>query len=383
MARRDNGSGSIYRDHARGDWRGEVKIDGKRYVRRGKTRAVVVDRLNALQRDYARGVLAVDQTTTVSQMAAEYVSRVVPNRKGGELSESHRYTYRWAAQIIDTHLGRKRVAKLTTRDVETMLDALAATGRSRSSITKVRNVLRLMLDYSIRRGELARNVASVAELPAQIKPKRERMSLSVEMARQLLDGLDAYRNGAMFAASMFLGLRPGEAAGLYWDDIDMETGIVNVTRSRQTGDRGRVEISDDLKTARAKRTLEMPPRLCRMLEAHRKQQAEERLAAPTWVNSQLVFATASGTPLNISSVRKQLATICAELGVTIDSPEGSRVPLPYELRHTAASLYSAAGIAHEQIADLFGLTTPRMIDEHYRHRLHPTVNVARVADWSS
>lgn len=39
--RRDKGSGSICRDEARGGWRGEVRIEGKTYVRRGKTKAEV------------------------------------------------------------------------------------------------------------------------------------------------------------------------------------------------------------------------------------------------------------------------------------------------------------------------------------------------------
>jgi integrase len=381
--RRDKGSGSIYQDSTRGGYRGEVVIEGKRYVRRGKTRAAVLDRLNALQRDHARGVLAVDQTTTVAQLVDEYIERAVPNRKGGNLSPTHRYTYRWAGQIIAAHIGTKRAAKLTTRDVEQMLDRLAARPMARSSITKVRGVLRLALDHAVRRGDLARNVATFAELPATIKAERVRLSLTEDMARRLLDGLDEYRNGAMFAVSMFLGLRPGEAAGLYWDDIDLDGRVVNVTRGRQTDAKGRVEIVDRLKTASAKRTLEMPDRLVELLARHRVRQAEERLAAGTWLDSQLVFATSSGTPVNVSAARKYLASICRDLDVTVDDPSGPRPPLPYELRHTAASLYSAAGVAHEQIADLYGLTSTRMIEDRYRHRLRPTVDVARVADWSS
>jgi integrase len=383
MARRDKGSGSIFRDEVRGGWRGEVRIEGKRYVRRGKTRVEVVDRLNALHRDHARGTLAHDQTTTVSGVVEDFIERAVPNRRGGTLSPTHRYTYRWAAKIIADKIGTKRVAALTTRDVERMLDELASRPMARSSITKVRGVLRLALDHAVRRGDLARNVAAFAELPATMRPERVRMSLTEDMARRLLDGLDQYRNGVMFAVSMFLGLRPGEAAGLYWEDIDLDAKVVNVTRGRQTDERGRVEVVDRLKTASAKRTLEMPDRLVEMLARHRIRQAEDRLVAGTWVDPRLVFATTIGTPVNVSAARKHLAAICRDLDVTVNDPSGPRPPMPYELRHTAASIYSAAGVAHEQIADLYGLTSTRMIEDRYRHRLRPTVDVARVADWSS
>lgn len=383
MARRPKGTGTITRDAARGGFRGELRIDGKRYVRRGKTKSEVQDRLNALKRDHARGTLSVDQQTTVGALVAEYVERVVPNRKGGNLSPAHRYTYGWASKIIAEELGSKRAATLTTRQVEQMLDRLASRPMARSSITKVRGVLRLALDHAVRRGDLARNVAALAELPPSIKPEKARHSLTEDMARRLLDGLEEYRNGTVFAVQLFLGLRPGEATGLYWEDLDLESGIVNVTRARQTDERGRVEIVDRLKTSTAKRTLEMPPRLVEMLRRHRTRQAEDRLAAATWTDSSLVFATTTGTPLNISAIRKQLIAICADLGITVDTADGPRAPLPYELRHTAASLYSAAGVAHEQIADLYGLTSTRMIEDRYRHRIRPTIDVARVVNWSA
>jgi len=382
MKRRPRGSGTIIRDNSRGGYVGRLTLDGKQYVRRGKTKSEVQDKLNALKRDEARGTLSVDQSTTVSTLDNDYVERVVQNRKSGNLSPSHRYTYQWAAKIIASEIGSKRAASLTTRQVEQMLDRLAARPMARSSITKVRGVLRLALDHAVRRGDIARNVAQLAELPPKIKEENPRHSLTEDMARRLLNGLDNYRNGTMFAVSLFLGLRPGEAAGLYWEDVDLDNGIVNVTRTRQTDARGRVEIVDRLKTSTAKRTLEMPPRLVEMLKAHRVAQAEERLSSATWTNPSLVFATTTGTPLNTSKVTKQLRAICDELGVSVQDENGSRPPLPYELRHTAASLYSAAGVAHEQIADLYGLTSTRMIEDRYRHRLRPTVDVARVINWT-
>ena len=382
MKRRPRGSGTIIRDNSRGGYVGRLTLDGKQYVRRGKTKSEVQDKLNALKRDEARGTLSVDQSTTVSTLVNDYVERVVPNRKSGNLSPSQRSMYEWAAKIIASEIGSKRAASLTTRQVEQMLDRLAARPMARSSITKVRGVLRLALDHAVRRGDIARNVAQLAELPPKIKEENPRHSLTEDMARRLLNGLDNYRNGTMFAVSLFLGLRPGEAAGLYWEDVDLDNGIVNVTRTRQTDARGRVEIVDRLKTSTAKRTLEMPPRLVEMLKAHRVAQAEERLSSATWTNPSLVFATTTGTPLNTSKVTKQLRAICDELGVSVQDENGSRPPLPYELRHTAASLYSAAGVAHEQIADLYGLTSTRMIEDRYRHRLRPTVDVARVVNWS-
>lgn len=376
--RRDKGTGTIYADKSRGGYRGKITLAGREYVVRGKTRAIVKDKLNALVRDDSTGNLAKDRNLTVAQVVNHYVTRAVPNRLGGRMRPNSMYRYTWAAGHIEREIGRLKAAKLTPRDVEGMLDRLAARPMSRSSLTKIHGTLRAALDAAVRRGEIPKNAAAAAELPGEIIPERPRLSLTVDMAARLLAGLDEERNGAMFAVSMLLGLRPGEAAALYWEDIDGH--ILNVTRGRQVDDKGRVSIVDELKTKAAKRTLEMPDVLVEMLARHRKRQAEERLAAATWVEPRLVFASSVGTPLNISKVRKQLHDICVRLEVTVDAPNGSRPPLPYELRHTAASLYSANGVPHEVIADLYGLTTTRMIESRYRHRLRPTVAVAREVD---
>jgi len=61
--------------------------------------------------------------------------------------------------------------------------------------------------------------------------------------------------------------------------------------------------------------------------------------------------------------------------------EQAHVPTvtPYELRHTAASLLIDAGVPPYEVADQLGHTDLRMIERHYRHRLHPTVTAGAAA----
>ena len=46
---------------------------------------------------------------------------------------------------------------------------------------------------------------------------------------------------------------------------------------------------------------------------------------------------------------------------------------PYEMRHSAASLMSAAGVPLEHVADVLGHDSTRMAALVYRHVLAPTV----------
>lgn len=367
------------KDTSRGGFIGRLTIEGKQYVRRGKTKTEVQDKLNALKRDHLTGNLSADTTTTVEALLTHYLDRVVPNRKGGNLSPTSLYRYRWAANHITEQIGRKRVSSLTYRDVELMLDRLAVApyDLSRDSLKRVLGLLKDALGNAVRRGDIARNVADGAELPGVIKEEAKRYSLSKEMAERLIAGLRDDRMGVMFITQVLLSLRPGEAAALYWSDIDFETGTVNVTRGRLTDDKGHASVKDDLKTRQAKRTLEAPEVLLDMLKAHRHRQTVERLAAPQWVNEELVFTTTVGSVIEPSAARKQLKRLCKDLDVWVETDEGKRPPLPYELRHTAASLYSDGGVRQEEIADLMGLASTRMIEARYRHSLRPAVSVAR------
>ena len=373
---RARGEGTIYHDQARNRWIGAVTIAGRRRKVSGRDKTEARAKLAELLAAKTTGTPVADKQITVGQVLATFLKRGVPNRtsNGQPLAPSTLDTYRWTAELIDSEIGRVRVAELGVDDVEAMLDRLArrkVKPLGAASLRKVRGTLSRALDFAERRGEVQRNVAGKAEITPTATKKRGRVSLSPVEARALLDGLRAERNGAMFAMSLRLGLRPGEAAGLYWEDLHGD--VVNITRGvRSKG--SRAEVVDDLKVESARRTIELPPELIEWLAEHRAAQVAERLAAGSWADDRLMFASTRGTVLLPRNVRRQLDDICQRVGIT-------RVR-PNELRHSCASLLSDIGVPNELIADLLGHTTTRMVDSTYRHRLRPVVDVAARSDWT-
>ena len=55
---------------------------------------------------------------------------------------------------------------------------------------------------------------------------------------------------------------------------------------------------------------------------------------------------------------------------------------PNELRHSAASLMSNAGMPIEQVADQLGHKDLRMLQKHYRHRIRSTIGGGTVLELS-
>lgn len=381
--RRPKGAGSIFQDAENPKrWIGKVRIDGRLRKVSGTSRTDVQKKLDALKAKAATGDLP-SQSITVKKLVDIFMERRLPNIRvnGRPLAPASVQVYQWAAKIIAAEIGTRKVDSLTIDNVESMLDRLADGGMSKASLHKVKSKLGQFIDEGRRRKYVRDNVARDATLPgdrssaAGFKAQAERTALKPDEARTLLEALRSERNGLMYALSLTLGLRPGEAAGLFWRDVDLDgaTPSVNVTRGVQR-DSGQIGISDELKTGKAKRTIELTPDLVDWFRVHRRAQLTERMAADRWLDDRLVFTTPTGHVTDPARNRRNLVRIC----------KTTKVPQvrPNELRHSCASLLADQGVPNESIADLLGHTTTRMVDQTYLHRLRPVVSVATLATWT-
>ena len=94
-------------------------------------------------------------------------------------------------------------------------------------------------------------------------------------------------------------------------------------------------------------------------------------AGPAWTDSGMVFTTSLGTPVHPRNYRRSLTRITQKAGLGHWHP--------HELRHSAVSLLSAAGLRLEDIADIVGHASIRMTAEVYRHHVQPTITAGKAA----
>ena len=76
----------------------------------------------------------------------------------------------------------------------------------------------------MRRGKVARNVATLVEPPTAEEAETD--VLTREEARRVLDVAGHRRNGARWSVALALGIRQGEALGLRWSYVNLETGEI-------------------------------------------------------------------------------------------------------------------------------------------------------------
>lgn len=378
--RRGKGDGSIYEEPERGRWVGVIDLgtDGSGRRQRtkvtGRTRKEVAARLRTRRAELEGGATA-PATMKVGDLIGQWSEAVLPTLKPTTADKS-----RWAADLLTAGLGSHRLNALRADHVETFLRSAVVGELPRpkhwktnprpvgaSSVSLLRSVLGRILRWGQRRDLVAKNVASFSELPPA-KGTSEGRALTGAELRSLLAAAEGTRLAALWTVLAGHGLRPGEALGLTWPDVDFERGVLHV-RSALTWHAERATL-DQLKTSRSRRSLTMPPQVVTALRAHRRVQNEERLAmGERWPHewASLVFVSEAGTPLNGANTRREMRNLTARAGI-----EGHVTP--YDLRHTAASLMAEAGTPLEHIADVLGHDGMRMARLVYTHALSPTVS---------
>ncbi len=232
------------------------------------------------------------------------------------------------------------------------------TGVSPRTVTYARAVLRKALNQAVKWGQVPRNVVTLVDAP---RAKRHQITpLTPDQGRALLTAVQGHRLEGLYRVALSLGLRLGEALGLRWEDIDLDTGTlrVAVALQRRKGSRELVEP----KTQQSRRTLPLPQVLISALKTHRTRQLEERLAAaPAWHDQGLVFPSTVGTPIEPRNLTRHFKSV-------LQAAELPNIRF-HDLRHTAASLLVAQGVHPRVVMEILGHSQISLTMNTYAHVL--------------
>lgn len=223
---------------------------------------------------------------------------------------------------IEGAIGRRRIATLSTYDVERFYRSLKTQGLSQSSVRQVKAVLhracRLARKWS---GGTLPNPSADADLPTwRLEERRGAVRApEPEEVRALLGAAEAedLRFHAFLQLLAATGMRRGEACALRWSDVDTQHGVVTVDDSVIAAKDGATVKSP--KTRASVRTVACDARTVALLE--RLRAAQDCLAA------------ACGE------------TVGSEGFVFSFEPGGKAVPHPDTFSHAMARLRERAGIA--------------------------------------
>lgn len=351
--KRANGEGTLFH-RSDGIWIGRITMpDGSLKQVAGTTQAAAKKKLQDVKLAIARGLPVTTERENVGAFLTRWLQDTVkPNRRPNTYAG---YEVNVRVHIVP-RLGRLPLARLTPQDVQGLVNTLRDEGLSPRSILYVRATLRVALQQALKWGLVARNAAALVDPPRVERDDVE--PLTPPEARRFLDAVRDDRLGALYSVATAMGLRQGEALGLRWQDVDLDSRRLWVRKQLQRVD-GKMELVD-VKTKRSKRPIDIPEPLVEQLRAHRKQQLEERLLlGEQWQDRGLVFATSKGTPLDRHNVTRYFQRILARLEI-----EPKRF---HDLRHTCASLLLAQGVPLHEVSELLGHSGIQITSDIYGH----------------
>ena len=368
---RANGDGTVYqRKDGRWEAAGYVLAAGdtrKRIHVYGTTRKEALALLTEKVATSNRGIPAPSAQGSVAAFLTYWLETVAVHR----LRENTHTRYSACVRLyLIPGLGRKKLAKLTAKDVRTWLDQLRATCQcctrgldaardqpqccaagtccrkrlSPLTLAYVHSVLKSALEHAVREEEIPRNVARNVRMGTP-RPRRFE-PLTAEEARALLTATHSHRLSALFELALRTGLRKGELLGLRWEDLDLASGTASIRRTLQrTNSAGLTALPT--KTHSSERRIALPTECLYSLAQHRDRQAQEREAAGAgWKASGYVFTRPDGNPI-------EGATLTRHFNALLRRAALRRIRF-HDLRHSAATLLLEQGVELVVIKELLG-----------------------------
>ena len=370
--KRANGEGSVWK---RKDGRYAFSVyvlatDGtyKRVQGYGRDRADAQAKVNKLLADSDRGVPVAAENWTVAEYLNYWLEHVVGAERRPKTVQGYEGVVR---RYLIPGLGKKRLAKLTARDVRRFVtetrqicqccrsgtDAARDEPRccalpeprccehhlSARMVQSIHAVLRNALQTAVREETIPRNVASLVK----VSPPRYSVNrgLDVAQSRRLLKVSADDRFHALYVLALCLGLRRGELLGLRWCDVDLNEGRLEVIHTLQRVG-GKLRLVPP-KTEDSARTVPLPSVCVQALRDHRKRQFAERSnAAPEWEEHGLVFPSRRGTPLEPDNLRRSWEPLRRAAGL-----DGMRF---HDLRHTCVTLLLNLEVPPQVVREIVG-----------------------------
>lgn len=355
------------------------KSTGERGIYRtkdGRLRGAVswLDATGRRQRRYVSGGSKAEIRRELTKLRSEIDSGLDPAPSGtvGEYLASwlaatrdvRASTWRGYEQVVRLYLvpalGRRELRKLLPTDVERMTAGMEDRGLSATTARLARTVLRRALAMAERDDLVHRNVAALARPPYM--PTRTLVAgrdyLKGDDLARLVSSIRIHPLGPLVTVAAATGLRQGELLGLAWSDLDLEARTLTVRRALAR-DRGTGWALAEPKTARSRRTIDLPAAATIALRRQRSvQDGQRERAGDAWQDrDDLAFTDDLGRPLSGSWVTHQFHDMLDAAGLP---------SIPFHgLRHSAATAMLAAGVPLKVVSEALGHATITITADRY------------------
>ena len=310
--KRANGRGSIYqitKSNGRKVWKAAIKdINGKlrtkNFTKLSEAEDWVADQRRA--RDLGENTYATNPKMSVAEFLVGWA-----NTQYGPDQESTQRSY---LSVIKNHIepaiGKIKAAELSTKTVENLFRDMHANGFGAGTIRITRAALSAAYNDAVRLGDLVRNPVRNTKMPS-ITANTTKPLPRTDWERVYLEATKDPRMHARIEVAGMLGLRPGEALGLKWTDLNAEAGTLLIERQVQRA-KGKGLVLKEVKQ-KTTRTLKISQETVHILLIHKRHQS---LNKARWSkDNKLIFPNTMGQLGDEKSDRLAFKNLLTAAGV--------------------------------------------------------------------
>ncbi len=263
-------------------------------------------------------------------------------------SERHRKSFdSYWRRHIEPDLGHIPLNLISTKLVEKVRAKYIEGGGTSGGSNSLLKVLRTLLSFAIRRGDISRLPYEVSKLQVQRKP---RPVLPAQAVERFLGAIDRSRNpnvSGIIRLMLGLGLRENEALNARWENLDLDRKTYQPAKTKS----GKAPV------------LPVPDWLAAFLV---KLKGENTLG---WI-----FLAEDGNPHRVGYTRKAIERAGGKVGLVNLTP--------HRLRATFATLHVEAGTALPKVQQMLGhsdiSTTMRYVEDSTEGLREAQARVAEV-----
>lgn len=349
----------------KGPYRSKVKIgvdaDGKPINKwiQGRTRAELKQARDAVIAVYITG-----EGLSDDRLFGDYAVEWFRVRKEPFVSASTRESYRTALNHdLFPVLGDRMLRAISSMELQDLLNKYA--GKSKSKITDVLATLR-----GVFRSALSDRLIYTDPTASLVRPRAKatagKLTLTPEQRAALEEVCRANPDGPYLALLYYLGVRPGEARGLRWGDIDWDLRLVHIERDIDYKAGG---TPGDLKNRASYRTIPLPQPLSALLRPLR--------GLPDTYIAHAV--SGADRPLSKSTADRTWVRLMVAAGLSFPAPQPNRFhpsdprhghrPLitPHALRHNFITMCWEHGLDPYETMKLVGHASIKTTMDIYTH----------------
>jgi integrase len=306
----------------------------------------------AQERQEARQVKP-EANPTVEEFARRWLEEVVGRRNRPGTVKIRKLLVK---NHINPHVGGRRIAELTRKDIEDLHHAVSA--KFPVSANRAVSTLSAILSTAVRWGMLERNPALGVHRNAEEGRERYLTPEEIKALSAALDESPAQDSADVVRLLLLTGARVGEVLAMRWEQLDLKAGVWTKPAA----------------TTKQNKTHRVPLSAPAVAVLERRQKAAEktRRANPSTLNraaqkdNPWVFP-GDGKEGHMTSVRVFWVSMCKKAKI-----KGARI---HDLRHTFASLLVSAGESLPIVGALLGHTQAKTTSR-YAHLLDDSLRAA-------